>query len=678
MADSISIEEANKIRAAMGMKLLPTSNGTSNLNFKPSDRGEIPSGDGDKGSTLDTREAAGYDNWKKLQDEAAATKMRQSKRETVKKERDAAQRFSKLQGQGLGDAVEVDGDTRAWLLASKKRQRKIDRERASKFEQERIEQEQQAQYTDKDLAGKTVGHELGEFEDGEQILTLKDAPVDAEDDEDELENIDMKEKEKLKEKLELKKKKPIYDPNEVDENGQKTLLGQYDEETEGKKQKRFTLNGTGMIDSLLGDRQGPDGAMGAQGMQFSLDFAREAKPVSDYLDASEIKIRKPKKAKNKSKKRKAEDDDDIFPDSGASALALQVTDAIDIELPISDNIAVTRASFTNTSFMDDEDLQSNLAHQRRAALKNRKKMRPEDLAKQLREDTSAALVSMDIDKDEEGGLILDETSEFVSNLKRPEAPAKRRASSAKQSTLKAEVSASPEANAEADVEMQESYNDVEEEEEVETRIKRETSSVAVDGEMTTTGLDDEDTLDRGLGGTIHMLTQRGLMSKVGDGSFRNADDRQRQRFLSGRQKLEAEAEIKARLQRERDRGSGKFANMSNKEREQHAQWENKHRDQQDSRQMAEVFNRDYKPKVNLKYIDEYGRDMNQKEAFKHLSHQFHGKSSGKQKTEKRLKSIDDEKKREAMSSLDSSQATGMNNAMGATARKNRQAGVRLQ
>jgi len=43
-----------------------------------------------------------------------------------------------------------------------------------------------------------------------------------------------------------------------------------------------------------------------------------------------------------------------------------------------------------------------------------------------------------------------------------------------------------------------------------------------------------------------------------------------------------------------------------------------------------------------------------------------------------LKSIEDEKKREAMSSLDSSQATGMNNAMGATARKNRQAGVRLQ
>ena len=93
--------------------------------------------------------------------------------------------------------------------------------------------------------------------------------------------------------------------------------------------------------------------------------------------------------------------------------------------------------------------------------------------------------------------------------------------------------------------------------------------------------------------------------------------------------------------------------------------------------MTDIFNREYMPNVQLKYVDEFGRSMNQKEAFKHLSHQFHGKGSGKQKTEKHLKKIDDDKKREAQSALDSSQATGINNAMGATAKKNRQAGVRL-
>jgi U4/U6.U5 tri-snRNP-associated protein 1 len=81
--------------------------------------------------------------------------------------------------------------------------------------------------------------------------------------------------------------------------------------------------------------------------------------------------------------------------------------------------------------------------------------------------------------------------------------------------------------------------------------------------------------------------------------------------------------------------------------------------------------------VELKYIDEFGRSMNQKEAFKHLSHQFHGKGSGKQKTEKLLKKIEDEKRREAQSMLDSSQLAGMSGAVGQQSKKQRQAGVRL-
>ena len=93
--------------------------------------------------------------------------------------------------------------------------------------------------------------------------------------------------------------------------------------------------------------------------------------------------------------------------------------------------------------------------------------------------------------------------------------------------------------------------------------------------------------------------------------------------------------------------------------------------------MAEAFNRDYKPGFQLRRPDGFGREMNEKEAFKELSHVFHGKGSGKMKTEKRLKKIEEEKKRESMSTLDSSQNTGMNTAVGTAARKNRQAGVRL-
>ena len=44
----------------------------------------------------------------------------------------------------------------------------------------------------------------------------------------------------------------------------------------------------------------------------------------------------------------------------------------------------------------------------------------------------------------------------------------------------------------------------------------------------------------------------------------------------------------------------------------------------------------YKPEVKLDYIDDSGKLLNQKEAFRYLSHKFHGKGSGKNKIEKRM------------------------------------------
>ena len=60
----------------------------------------------------------------------------------------------------------------------------------------------------------------------------------------------------------------------------------------------------------------------------------------------------------------------------------------------------------------------------------------------------------------------------------------------------------------------------------------------------------------------------------------------------------------------------------------------------------------YKPNVELTYMDETGRLMNQKEAFRFLSHKFHGKGSGKIKTEKRMKKIMEEGAMRNMSSTD--------------------------
>ena len=48
----------------------------------------------------------------------------------------------------------------------------------------------------------------------------------------------------------------------------------------------------------------------------------------------------------------------------------------------------------------------------------------------------------------------------------------------------------------------------------------------------------------------------------------------------------------------------------------------------------------YKPDVNLVYVDKYGRSLTPKEAFKELSHYFHGKHSGKNKIERKLRKLE--------------------------------------
>ncbi|KAI7975186.1 hypothetical protein EIK77_001872 [Talaromyces pinophilus] len=663
MADALSIEQNNKIRIALGLKPLPVpgAEAPSGPVFKESkDSAE----EDEPGSTLESREAQGYQNWQKLQDEADARRKRQEKNAAIKRARDLAQRDAKLEGKGLGD-MDVELDTKAWLSQHKKMTKKIEKERARKLAEELAERDRAAEYTAADLAGIKVAHEMSAFEDAEdgQILTLKDATIDENEEEgDELENLEMVDKEKLKEKLELKKKRTAYDPMQAD--GTAGILSQYDEEIDGKKRKHFTLDAKGStIEEREAKRQHVSDLLNKQ--VFNLDIIPD-NPVSDYMDISEVKIKKPKKKKAKATRQKAVDEDDIFPLPDANGASNG--ENMEVDSGQAATAAAPRKKTYDTSFVDDEDLQASLAIQRRAAFKKRKQLRPEDLARQLREESSQTPMEVDNgDAEEEPGLVIDETSEFVSNLQRPvisERPARRATTPLEDKDEDREES--PEAGL-TDVNMEGAG----------TKEEGETEAAEAGiAKISGTGLDEESTLDEGLGSTLAMLRQRGLVQQS-DAADINSLHRDRQKFLQEKYKREAEAEKRARAQRERDRATGKLDRMSAREREEYARWENKQRDQQESRQIADIFNREYKPDVQLKYVDEHGRLMNQKEAFKHLSHQFHGKGSGKMKTEKHLKKIEEEKKREAMSALESSQHTGMNSAMGATAKKNRQAGVRL-
>ncbi|KAI9678488.1 MAG: hypothetical protein M1829_002086 [Trizodia sp. TS-e1964] len=672
MADSLSIEEANRVRAAIGLKPLPIPG--SGPVFRES-QASATEPEEETGSTLESRQAEGFSNWKAIQEEADSKAKRDARLESIRRARDAARRFAKLEGKGLGDAAEneEEEDTRSWLLKQKKRQRKIEQARKVEAELEERERLAAGDYSAKDLAGVKVAHELGVFEEGEeQVLVLKDATIDENEEEgDELENIEMREKEQLVERLNLKKKKPVYNPNDDETSG---ILAHYDEEIDGKKRNRFTLDGKGRTAEEKEAAKG-EAKKKLNAAPISLEIS---KPIieSDYLDAADVKIRKPKKKKGKSTRQKAFDEDDIFPSTTLESNPSPIGDAMQID---SDQPATKKRTLEESSFIDDQDLQNSLALQRRIALKKRKKTRPEDIVRQFQQEEASNNTGMEIDNgllspDEEVGLVIDETSEFVANLQKPTVPQRRKplASNATSMGDSHPLNATTEDDDDGDVNMDRAYAD-----NGEASNPCSKSAAQLPPDITATGLEAEATLSRGIGSTVSLLSQRGLIAPPSSKPNLNALFRDRARFLTEKQQLEASAEKSAQAARARDRASGKLERMSAREREEHARWENKQRDVLESRQLAEIFAREYKPDVELKYVDEFGRAMGQKEAFKHLSHQFHGKGSGRGKTEKRLKKIEDEKRREAKSSLDSSETTGMNSAAGVAARKNRQAGVRL-
>jgi U4/U6.U5 tri-snRNP-associated protein 1 len=668
----MSIEETNRLRISLGLKPLPVP-GASGPVFKTATSNSVAEEE-EAASTLESRQAESYDNYKKIQNAEEAKRKRDAKAEAIKKARDVAKRFAKLEGKGLGEADDDDLDARSWLMKQKKRQREI--EKARKREEELAAAEKELEYTAKDLAGVKVGHELDTFHEGEeQVLTLKDTTIDENEEEgDELENLDLREREKLKDKLELKKKKPVYNPNDIDETGERSILAHYDVEIEGKKSTNFTLDGQGSTKEYA-DRNGEVKRMKPKAISLDIlskfdllserygtnsNYNPEDEPISDYLDISDIKIRKPKKKKAKSTRQKAVDEDEIFPAEvppiGDSGMDLDQAPVI-----------IKKRNYDDESFVDDDDLQASLAAQRRQVLKKRKRIRPEDIAKQLREEAGTP----EVEEDSGGGLVIDETSEFVANLQKPEESQSKPKQRSVSRHPEGVTSMDADSDEDGDVNMDhQSYANVEDEAERQERLHREAN------ELPSIGVEEEATLDKGLGSTLKLLKDRGILKTSESGDL-NAIFREKQAFLAEKHRRETAAELKARQQRERDRATGRLDRMSAREKEEYARQQNNYRDQLESRQLAEHFNKEYKPVVELKYIDEHGRNMNQKEAFKHLSHQFHGKGSGKQKTEKMLKKIEDEKRREAMNTLDASQMVGMSGAVGQQLKKNRQAGVRL-
>jgi U4/U6.U5 tri-snRNP-associated protein 1 len=672
--DAASIEEINKIRRAMGMKPLPVPGAAPPP--EASSRKDTHDENGEAASTLETREAAAYDNFKKVQEAEEARRRREERVAAIKKARELAQRSAVIAGKGLADDDDDDLDAKTWLKNQKKRQKKIEAARKAQEEKEAAEAARAAaEHTAADLAGVKVAHDMASFLDGDdQILTLKDTGVlENEEEGDELENLALREQEKLQEKIELKRKRPVYDPNDIDETGEAGILSKYDEEIHGKKKKTFTLDAATTTTELgdvlnapverkqqvvdldsLGQLYFPHSGM-PEPMLTGSETEDAPAPTSDYLDPSEVKIKKPKKKKSKStRQRRADDDDVLLPENTG------VGDGAAQEMDVDSTPAVLpkKRKVIDDSFVDDEDLQSSLSLQRKEALKKRKRTRPEDIAKQLREE-AANTPEGEIDG-EDKGFFMDETSRFVDALQ-AEPKEERPARKTKTETAAAVTS------------MQEEESPEDEEMHDADGVDRGTTPLA---DVPAAGVEEEKTVDQGMGATLALLRDRHLIEES-NGAELNEKYRQRQRFLNELHRRMALFDQETRQQREKDRASGRLERMSAREREEWQRQQNAIRDQHQSKVMDQLFKEGYKPNVELKYVDGDGRHLDAKEAFKELSHQFHGKGSGKGKTDKKLKKLAEEKRRMAQSMLDASQNVGMSTAASHQGKKRREAGVRL-
>jgi len=259
-------------------------------------------------------------------------------------------------------------------------------------------------------------------------------------------------------------------------------------------------------------------------------------------------------------------------------------------------------------------------------------------------------------EDEDGqGLTFDETSEFVqavgsSSFVRPKrehkepslTPAPTKSESRDVSMAPGDVALDELEAGEVRVKDEDEDIDMEMLDALEHVIKQteeEEKTAAGNGEAAV-GTSSEEHFASGMAATLNILRHQGILAQPNsDGRDREQVQKQRDLWLAELRRRQAHRELE-KLQ-------ARGANKDQAQRE----YENRVREQQEAREQMEMF-KNYKPDIDLSYHDENGRKLSIKEAWKALSHKFHGKGSGRMKTEKRLKKIAEEKKKEAMASGD--------------------------
>ena len=652
---SLSIEETNRLRMKLGLKPLDLPDSKSS------------SGQAKKTANTVHRPAVNMA-------EQRTTEKLKEKMANRKSQREIHSRLGKIKG--LGESDSEDEDARAWVKKNRKlqAQREMAEKRAKMLEEmdedfgisSLVDQDfktgSKNNYTSQDLSGLRVEHDIERFEEGRNVvLTLKDKGIlDEDDDDDVLVNVNIEDDERADKNVDNKKKKPNYTPYdqpELDEYGMmkpSNMLEKYDEEIDGAKKESFTLGARGSYDARHEKRmQEIRNELRAKGESLltpKLSLATDYKTVEEVKAAAAFK--KPKKKIRKIRKKDILKADDLLPlpdevsssgdygsrSRGRGRLDIKSEDgeitedsighqAMDTEAAFSTDMTVIpkievksqpsaeneEEDLTGVALEEEQaqlELQATLAKARKLKLKKERKSALESL--------SAVNIKPDVDTTAASNITLNSISEFCRGL--GEIP-----------TYGLSGNREEERDEIMDQELElleQKRREAEEEETTGGWAEVDVDVTPVDVQMEEAAiLEDEPISTDGIGAALKLAQKKGFLED--DGSKKNTG-------------LSAKAqEMLAKAYTIQDKN---YNDLDEK---------NRKRDRYSGGMTTEFKEKThYKPEVVLDYVDDSGRSLSQKEAFRQLSHRFHGKGSGKKKTEKRGKKVEEELLMKRMSSTD--------------------------
>ncbi|XP_017788092.1 PREDICTED: U4/U6.U5 tri-snRNP-associated protein 1 [Habropoda laboriosa] len=608
---SLSIEETNKLRAKLGLKPL-----------------EVDSAPKDDPNKIKDDLGEFYHKPAPDVNEKLRSQKLKEKIGTQKQKRLIEQNLAKIKS--LGDC-ESDDDTKSWIDRNRRleEEKKKAEERAKMLDQldeefgignlvkEEIHAARNTAYTEKNLKGLKVEHNFEKFQEGKTVvLTLKDQEV-LHEGEDVLVNVNITDEERYQRNILNKTKKPgydAYDDDNFDEFGfpKKTVLEKYDEEIEGQKKDNFVL-GVNMKDVKQNKLDYVKQRLANKRLE-SLQLT-EPKLASEYYNDDELtKFKKPKKKVRKIRKKlKAEDlipeDNDYLRDLG-SRRSKRTEDVKDNDALDVDDLGAPAEDLSGIKLdEDDKEMELQLAWKKAQRLKESQASSIEKVAESIKQEPAGS------EENQSGNIVLNATAEFCRTL--GDIPTYGLAGNREengQELMDFEldgVKEEPPINEEED-DGRGAWNTV--------QLDESTSEpVAMEAAI----LDAEPSLGQGVGGALKLAMSKGYLQKE-DSSRPSAS-----RF----------AHLQAQNYSIEDKTYGDDDKFGRRDRFNGPTSEFKEKD-------------GFKPNVKLEYIDDDGHVLSAKEAFRYLSHKFHGKGPGKNKVEKRMKKAEQEVLMKRMSSTD--------------------------